>query len=234
MTAPDGRTAQDENRLRRFYESDGFRKRHDPRHAGNRYLFERRGRAILRALRDAGGLGTGTTYLETGCERGAVLHVVEEAFGAADRVFGVDLMQDWLAEGRRGSPGLRLACADAARLPFADGAFDIVGQYMMLSSVTEPDTRRAIGRELLRVVRPRGTIVSLDLRYPRIPPVGRVAVGRGELARIFPGAAIRYRTCVLLPPLARLLAPLSAGACDLLARLPALRAYHVASVRRIN
>jgi SAM-dependent methyltransferase len=234
LTAPEDRTALEEIRLRRFYESDGFRKRHDPRHAGNRYLFERRSRAILRALRDAGGLGAGTTYLEAGCERGAVLHVVEEAFGAADRVFGVDLMQDWLADGRRGCPGLRLACADASRLPFADGTFDIVGQYMMLSSVTDREKRRAIGRELLRVVRPRGTIVSMDLRYPRVPPVGWVGVTRSELGNIFPGAVIRYRTCVLLPPLARLLAPLSTGACNLLARLPVLRGWHVASVRRIS
>ncbi|MGH9748645.1 MAG: class I SAM-dependent methyltransferase [Candidatus Polarisedimenticolia bacterium] len=220
--------------MRRFYESDGFRKRHDPRHAGNRYLFERRSRAILHALRDAGGLGAGTAYLEVGCERGAVMHVVEEAFGAADRVFGVDLMQDWLADGRRARPGLRLACADASRLPFADGAFDVVGQYMMLSSVTDREKRRAIGRELLRVVRPRGTIVSMDLRYPRVSPVGSVGVTRIELGSIFPGASIRYRTSGLLPPLARLLAPLSSRACDLLARLTILRAYHVASIRRLS
>lgn len=69
----------------------------------------------------------------------------------------------------RGPPGVRSAfvCADACRLPFADGTFDAVGMFDVLEHVQEDAVAAA---EALRVTRPGGWLLvstpRADWRYP--------------------------------------------------------------------
>jgi SAM-dependent methyltransferase len=219
-------------RLREFYGSADFGARHDPARAGNRYLVARRHAAILGAILRIVRGSPARDYLEVGCGPGEELARIALAAGKFERVIGVDLLLEALSGSKAARPGMAVACADGVRLPFADGAFDIVAQYMMLSSVPDAVRRRDLGREMLRVLRPGGHIVSLDLRLPRLPPRGRVAVGLRSIREIFPGLEVESDTHVLLPPLARLIAPWSEGFCDLLAHVPVLRTYRLAVLRR--
>jgi hypothetical protein len=52
------------------------------------------------------------------------------------------------------------------------------------------------------------------------------------LRRLFPGFAMRIRRVTLAPPLARLVAPRSRLAADLLERLPPLRTHILALIRK--
>ena len=63
--------------------------------------------------------------------------------------------------------GVNLAvCADAGRLPFADGSFDCV--FVGYGLRNFPDLRLAVG-EIERVTRPGGLLVSLDFFLPANP-----------------------------------------------------------------
>jgi demethylmenaquinone methyltransferase/2-methoxy-6-polyprenyl-1,4-benzoquinol methylase len=93
-------------------------------------------------------------------------------------VLGVDLAERMIAEARRKTPPeladrVRFAVADAARLPYEDGAFDLI---TLLNVVPFFD-------ELARVARRGGTVVvsfSLGRETPIWVPPDRL---RGELAR---------------------------------------------------
>ncbi len=220
------------DRLREFYGSADFSERHDPSRPGNRFIAARRHAAILGAVRRICRATSARNYLEVGCGPGEELARIALEEGGLGRVVGVDLLLGALSGPRPARPGMAVVCADGIRLPFKDGAFDIVAQYMMLSSVPDGARRQALGREMLRVLRPGGQIVSLDLRFPRLPPRGRVAVGLRSLRAIFPGLRIESSTHVLLPPLARLIAPWSEGFCDLLGRVPVLRTYRLAVLKK--
>jgi len=74
---------------------------------------------------------------------------------AADRYVAVDLSQGMLRELRSGFAGARLIRADAARLPFADGSFDIVLLMQVLSHLH--NWRRAL-IDVLRSVTPGGVL----------------------------------------------------------------------------
>ena len=81
------------------------------------------------------------------------------------RVVGVDQSPEMLAEARnRLGPDVRLVEARAERLPFEDGSFDALTFTYLLRYVEDP---AATLRELARVVRPGGTIASLEFGLPR-------------------------------------------------------------------
>ena len=88
-------------------------------------------------------------------------------------VTGVDLTEAMLRVGRdrvaaRGrADRVRLLCGRAEQLPFADGAFDALTFTYLLRYVADP---AATLRELARVVRPGGTVSSLEFFTPP-PPV---------------------------------------------------------------
>jgi ubiquinone/menaquinone biosynthesis C-methylase UbiE len=225
-------SSSERERLGEFYGSADFRERHDPTRAGNRYISLTRHAAILDAVRRLCRETSARSYLEVGCGPGDELARIARADAGLAQVIGVEILLEELSGSKAVQPRMAVACADGAALPFRDASFDIVAQYMMLSSVPDPHRRATLGREMLRVLRPGGRIVSLDLRYPRLPPRGRVAVGRRSLRAIFPGLRVESSTHVLLPPLARLLAPWSARLCDLLGRVPFLRTYRLAVLKR--
>jgi len=84
----------------------------------------------------------------------------------------------------QGPPGARsiFVCADAARLPFADGAFDAVAMFDVLEHI-EADA--AAAREALRVVRPGGAVLvstpTAAWRYPYYGALKRLCPHEREL-----------------------------------------------------
>jgi demethylmenaquinone methyltransferase/2-methoxy-6-polyprenyl-1,4-benzoquinol methylase len=87
-------------------------------------------------------------------------------------VVGVDITPEMLAEARRrvtlaaATRKVRLQQADARALPFDDGTFDAVTFTYLLRYVDDPP---ATLRELVRVVKPRGTVSSLEFGLPQGP-----------------------------------------------------------------
>jgi demethylmenaquinone methyltransferase/2-methoxy-6-polyprenyl-1,4-benzoquinol methylase len=59
---------------------------------------------------------------------------------------------------------IKLLCADAMRLPFPDATFDCIVNGFMLRNVADLST---VFSELLRVLKPEGRLVCLDLTPPR-------------------------------------------------------------------
>ncbi|MDA1260786.1 MAG: class I SAM-dependent methyltransferase [Planctomycetota bacterium] len=80
------------------------------------------------------------------------------------RATGVDLAPEMLAVAREKHARATLLCADGARLPFPDGAFDAVACVRLLHLVRDPAERRRFLLELRRVAR-LGVIV--DWRHGR-------------------------------------------------------------------
>jgi len=85
-------------------------------------------------------------------------------------VVGIDLTPEMLEEGRRrvmlaaASKKVRLEQGDARALVFEDGLFDAVTFTYLLRYVEDPATTL---RELVRVVKPGGTVAGLEFGVPR-------------------------------------------------------------------
>jgi demethylmenaquinone methyltransferase/2-methoxy-6-polyprenyl-1,4-benzoquinol methylase len=107
--------------------------------------------------------GPGETVLDVATGTGAVACELIRQKGC--RVVGVDVTPEMLAEARRRlPPEVRLVEASAERLPFEDASFDALTFTYLLRYVADP---AATLRELARVVRPGGTLASLEFAVPR-------------------------------------------------------------------
>jgi SAM-dependent methyltransferase len=114
-------------------------------------------RRQIRWVRAAAGRGDGRWALEAGCGAGSLVEPLAEA---GFRHVGVDLsarMTEWFARRARGA-GLpcRVARADAERLPFPDGAFDLVVAVGLLEYLPRPDP---FLREAARVLADGGRLL---------------------------------------------------------------------------
>ena len=104
-------------------------------------------------------LGSGGALLDIGCGTGALLGAVAAASPGVT-LAGADPSPEMLAVAReRLGAAAALECAPAERLPFADGAFDIVVSTSALHFVRRPGA--ALG-EAGRVLAPGGRIVVTD------------------------------------------------------------------------
>lgn len=141
--------------------------------------------AVLRLLRSEKIKLDGVSVLEVGCGSGHILQRFLE-FGAR-RVAGIDLMESRVETAKRSYPHLHLAVGNGAQLPYPNDSFDLVAQFMCLSSVLDPAMREQIADEMWRVLRPGGTMLSYDLRpFPLIVRVSCLPYyGFRRLLRVF-------------------------------------------------
>jgi demethylmenaquinone methyltransferase / 2-methoxy-6-polyprenyl-1,4-benzoquinol methylase len=145
--------------------------------------------------------GPGDEVLDVATGTGAVAAELLRQKGCA--VVGVDQSPEMLAVARQQLPAsVRLVEANAEQLPFADASFDALTVTYLLRYVDDPGA--TLG-ELARVVRPDGTIASLEFAVPAgvwrplwrtyvgavLPTAGRlIAPGWLEVGR-FLGGSIR-------------------------------------------
>jgi ubiquinone/menaquinone biosynthesis C-methylase UbiE len=224
---------QEEERIRSAYQARKAEACYAESAAG-RFLIQDRERHVLRLLDQYHLMPLGgKRILEVGCGTGKWLRDLI-AWGAdPESLFGVELLESSAARARRLCPqSVTIECGNAASLSFDSNSFDIVLQATVFTSVLDPEMRRAMAAEMLRVLRPKGIILWYDffLKSPRHSYVQPVT--KQEIRRLFPGCSLDLRRVSLAPPLARLIAPRSWAACAALARIPVLCSHYLGAVCR--
>jgi demethylmenaquinone methyltransferase/2-methoxy-6-polyprenyl-1,4-benzoquinol methylase len=122
------------------------------------------------------------------------------------RVVGLDLTPEMMVAGRNKQQGLAFPFTegDGLALPFGDDTFDAATSGFMMRNVVDIGTAFA---EQLRVVRPGGRVVCLEITMPRtpvlgwlfgiyffrlVPLVGRLISGYGEAYMYLPESVAAF------------------------------------------
>lgn len=196
-------------RIRQAYASRGQRTPADQYSAFEPYnihRFQELDRRILGFLGKQMPEGLGQkTILEIGCGAGYWLRQFIQWGACADNVTGIDLLPERIRAARERSPkGARLSCGDASQLEFPNNTFDIVLQSTVFSSILDEAMRMKVASEMLRVLRPRGSIIWYDffVNNPRNHDVKGVT--KKEIRRLFIGCSTYIERVTLAPPLARM------------------------------
>jgi SAM-dependent methyltransferase len=135
---------------------------------------------------------------------------------------------------RSGDPGpavRAVSLSDDGTLPVPDDSVRAVVLSLVLSEMPSPLARAQVARECRRVLAPDGVVVCWDARLPnpRNPHVD--AIGRRELARLFPESLIESRSLTLIPQVARSLGAATPFLYSPLESIPVLRSHLLATIR---
>ncbi|HEV7218381.1 MAG TPA: class I SAM-dependent methyltransferase [Terriglobales bacterium] len=148
--------------------------------------------------------------LEVGCGTGSWLRELVRWGALPENIVGIDLLPDRIAEAKLLCPsGIRLICGNAEKLQFSDGAFDVVLQSTVFTSILNDGMKIQIAREMLRVLRPGGMIMWYDFTVdnPWNPDVR--GIPRREIKQLFPACRFEFERLTLAPPLGRRIARMS-------------------------
>jgi SAM-dependent methyltransferase len=118
---------------------------------------------------EMGRLAPGERVLDLGCGAGTDSLVAAQMVGEHGSVTGIDMTREMLAKARAaaaqlGASNVEFVEAEAERLPFEDGAFDVVISNGVIDLVPDKD---AVFAELHRVLAPGGRIQIADVTIQR-------------------------------------------------------------------
>jgi len=175
------------------------------------FMAQQRQRAMLELMRRRNLHSfAGNDILELGCGGGGVLAELL-AFGADPaRLHGLDLLYPRLVEAHHRLASAPLVNGDGSRLPYASGAFDLALQFTAFSSILDDRLKACMAAELLRVLKPGGSILWYDFW---LNPTNRQTRGirPAEIRSLFPACAFDFHKVTLAPPIARRIVPFSWG-----------------------
>jgi len=184
---------------------------------------------VLDLLRDLGlSRLEGRKILEVGCGTGLWLGEFIKWGAGPENLTGIDLLAERLVAARLTlPPRVGLLQANAASLPFPAGAFDLVLQSTVFTSILDAVMKQAVAKEMLRVLKPRGLILWYDYHCNNPWNNAVRGVKKKEIHALFPGCRIRLARVTLAPPLTRLLAPYSFLLCAFLEKLRFLNTHYL-------
>jgi demethylmenaquinone methyltransferase / 2-methoxy-6-polyprenyl-1,4-benzoquinol methylase len=144
------------------------------------------------------------TILDIGCGTGVLEEYLPRAGGERDgggggcSVIGLDLTEEMIRVAQRKRiPSIRLlSVGDGEHLPFRDASFDMVASCYVVKYCNP----KALASEMIRVLRPGGTVILYDFSSPRglLAPFhafyvyGAMRILAALLKPIDPGQALTY------------------------------------------
>jgi ubiquinone/menaquinone biosynthesis C-methylase UbiE len=170
--------------------------------------------------------------LDVGCGAGYRLATFEDWGARRENLFGIDLIPERIRAARKNYPQLTFELVNAEALPFADDAFDLVTVFTVFTSILDRRMAANVCREIVRVLASGGGVIWYDFRMNN--PLNRHVRGisRKQIQNLFPGFKLNLKTISLLPPLARLLGPLTKLLYLPLGAIPFLRSHYLGILRK--
>ena len=166
--------------------------------------------------------------LDVGCGEGNLLRDFLEWGAQIENLCGLELREEAVTAALALNPKLKIEVGSAADLPWDDGTFDLVCQHTVFTSILDSDVRRNVANEMIRVLKPGGSILLYDFLFDNLGNSDVRSVGKKEIHKLFPGFEIHLVKLTLAPPLARRIPAFALSlAYPLLASIPILRTHYL-------
>ena len=146
---------------------------HTPSHVVVRYLFSRRGLWVLntpyRRLLSAAEITATDRVLDVGCGLASLLIALAERIPFQSPAVGIDVSEELIQQAAREvrraglEDWITVLASRATRLPFADGAFDVVFSSHVIKHLDDQAVGEAFA-EIARVLKPGGRFLFWEFR----------------------------------------------------------------------
>jgi len=164
----------------------------------------------LSALRRTENLSKETSkILDVGCGGGgSLLRFLSLGF-APEQLYGIDILEERIDEGKKKYPNVNFVCDDATSMSFESNMFDLVLESTMFVQITDEQLSQKISEEMLRVTRQGGYVMLIDWRYGKPGNSNYLAVSKKRIRKMFSVGSLSdvvYQTNgALVPPVGRAL-----------------------------
>lgn len=145
-------------------------------------------RKVRQATLDLVEIQPGDRILEVGCGTGSLTLAAKTKAGSQSQVFGTDIAPDMVDTARRkaAKAGLEVQfqVGRIEAIPFPDSDFNLVLSSLMLHHVPGNEAKQKGIEEMLRVLKPGGRLLIVDVEPPQNPHIRGLAgliVGREML-----------------------------------------------------
>jgi ubiquinone/menaquinone biosynthesis C-methylase UbiE len=126
------------------------------------------------------GVKPGDTVLEVGCGTGTLTLAAKKAAGPTGKAYGIDIISGMIEASRRkateAGEEITFQEGSIADIPYEKNTFDVVLCSFMIFHMSEETRRKGI-TEVLRVLKPGGCWLILDLDLPTQPIQRAIAEG---------------------------------------------------------
>ena len=164
---------------------------------------------------------------------GALLGRLFDYGAEPENCFGIDIIEDRLLFAKRLRPNINFILGSGAQLPLPDESFDFVLQFLLFTSVLDPDIKRTIAAEILRTLRRRGRLIWYDFAYDNPKNSDVKGIGRREIEKLLPGCQLDFWRLTLAPPLGRLAVRVSPLLYRALSQVPLLRTHYLCVAEKL-
>ena len=148
--------------------------------------------------------------LDVGCGGGGSLHNYLRLGFSPVNLFGTDILEKRIMEGKKRFPNVNFSCDDASNMQFEDGFFDITTESTMFMQLTDIELSMKISKEMVRVTKQNGYIILKDWRYSDPRDSKYKALSKQRIKDIFltpNGGQVRVASVFdgpLVPPIGRM------------------------------
>jgi ubiquinone/menaquinone biosynthesis C-methylase UbiE len=130
-------------------------------------------RKLRQATLELAHITPGERILEVGCGTGTLTLAAKAKAGADSQVNGIDIAPDMIETAKRKAAraglGVVFQVGRIQEIPFPDGTFDLVLSSLMLHHVPGDEAKRQGMKEVLRVLKPDGRLLIVDVAPPSNP-----------------------------------------------------------------
>jgi SAM-dependent methyltransferase len=163
--------------------------------------------ALIRALSKLNIDRLKCKVLYVGCDSGGALPVFSVLGFDLKKFTCIDILEDKIQAGKQRFPAVNFRCCDAAKLPFENDMFDLVFDSTMFVQITDDTLASNILSEMLRVLKPKASLVLRDWVMPKPKDPHYSALTRARLNRILPEnykkLVFKSYNAALVPPVGR-------------------------------
>ena len=150
-----------------------------------------------------------SNILDVGCGKGsALMDLVKYGFDQ-ENLYGVDINNDRIDDGKFNYPLLNLSNQDATNLDFSNDFFSLVFESTMFVQLTDREISRKIAKEMIRVTKKNGYVILIDWRYGKFWNPNYLACNNKRVKELFNVGSdmeiISVFNGALIPPIGRFL-----------------------------
>lgn len=175
----------------------------------------------------------GKSVLDVGCGRGFWLRRSLDWGAKAEDLYGIDAIIQRIEIATKMLPDdVNLVHGDAAHLPWPADSFDLVSQFVVFSSILDPELRKAVAAEMLRVLKPDGCLIWYDFFRDNPKNSDVRGVKQSEIQNLFQGCSCDIRKITLAPPIARWMGKNTPWALSSFSKFSILKTHHFAIIRK--